>query len=165
MNTKAASTPVASTSERTPVRRIAGIALLREDDSALMQLRDIKPGLNAAGLWVFPGGHCEPGESAESAARREFLEETGYACDEIWWVGSFPSLSDDRQVLYDLQIFVSRYDEVQPVHCYEGQQVAFIPREQASRYPMPQYIPHAWDLAIAVLRRDLIGNKPAPSCS
>ncbi len=142
-----------------PVRRIAGVALLREDNSALMQLRDNKPGLNAAGLWVFPGGHCEPGESDESAARREFLEETGYTCSKIWWVGSFPSLSDDHRVVYDLQIYVGRYDGVQPVRCYEGQEVAFIPRARASLYPMPSYVPRVWDLAIEVLRRSLMGNE------
>jgi 8-oxo-dGTP diphosphatase len=146
------SKPEPLASEFGSLRRIAGVALLREDNSALMQLRDDKPGLNAAGLWVFPGGHCETGESAESAARRELLEETGYACDKIWWVGSFPSPSDDGRVLYDLQIFAGRYDGVQPVRCYEGQRVAFVPREQASLYPMPQYVPHVWDLAIEVLR-------------
>jgi len=45
-----------------PVRTVGGVVLLRDDNSALLQLRDNKPGLNAAGLWVFPGGHCEPGE-------------------------------------------------------------------------------------------------------
>jgi mutator protein MutT len=30
-----------------------------------------------AGYWEFPGGKCEPGESAEAATRRECLEETG----------------------------------------------------------------------------------------
>src|SRR5207244_7304545 len=60
------------------VRTVAGVVLLRDDNSALLQLRDNKPGLNAAGLWVFPGGHCEPGESIEAGARREFREETGY---------------------------------------------------------------------------------------
>lgn len=29
------------------------------------------------GRWLQPGGHCEPGESALEAARRESLEETG----------------------------------------------------------------------------------------
>lgn len=29
------------------------------------------------GRWLQPGGHCEPGESALEAARRETLEETG----------------------------------------------------------------------------------------
>jgi len=147
------------TSELAPVRRTAGVALLREDNSALMQLRDNKPGLNAAGLWVFPGGHCEPGESAESAARREFLEETGYSCEKIWWVGSFSRPSDDRQVVYDLQIYVGRYDGVQPVRCFEGQEVALIPRERASLYPMPSYVPQVWDLATTVLRRSLAGNE------
>lgn len=132
------------------------MVLLREDYSALMQLRDDKPGVNAASLWVFAGGHCVPGESAESAARREFLEETGYACNELRWVSSFHSPSDDRQVIYDLQFYAGRYDRIQPVHCYEGQKVAFNLREDASRYPMPPYVPHVWDLAIVVLRRPLV---------
>ena len=29
------------------------------------------------GLWSFPGGHVEPGETAREAARREVAEETG----------------------------------------------------------------------------------------
>ena len=31
------------------------------------------------GLWSFPGGHIEPGETARAAAQREVMEETG--CD------------------------------------------------------------------------------------
>jgi 8-oxo-dGTP pyrophosphatase MutT (NUDIX family) len=31
--------------------------------------------------WQFPGGGVEPGETAETAAAREALEETGFACD------------------------------------------------------------------------------------
>ena len=52
------------------VRTVAGVVLLRDDNAALLQLRDNKPGLNAAGLWVFPGGHCEPGESLEAYIAR-----------------------------------------------------------------------------------------------
>lgn len=32
-------------------------------------------------LWTFPKGHVEPGESAEQAAVREVLEETGHRCE------------------------------------------------------------------------------------
>ncbi len=33
------------------------------------------------GLWTFPGGHVEPGETAAEAVRREAMEETGLAID------------------------------------------------------------------------------------
>src|SRR3989344_9586279 len=32
--------------------------------------------------YELPGGNIEPGENASEAARREFLEETGYTTDE-----------------------------------------------------------------------------------
>lgn len=33
------------------------------------------------GLWRFPGGNVETGESFHAAASREFLEETGVSCE------------------------------------------------------------------------------------
>ncbi|PYM15194.1 MAG: hypothetical protein DME18_04840, partial [Verrucomicrobia bacterium] len=68
---------------------VAGVVLLRDDHAALLQLRDNKPGLRAAGRWVFPGGHCQSGESIEDCARREFLEETDYVCGELRPLTSF----------------------------------------------------------------------------
>jgi 8-oxo-dGTP pyrophosphatase MutT (NUDIX family) len=37
-------------------------------------------------LWLQPGGHCEPGETAIEAARREALEETGVVVEP--WPGT-----------------------------------------------------------------------------
>ena len=135
-----------------PVRTVGGVVLLRDDNSALLQLRDNKPGLNAAGLWVFPGGHCEPGESLEAGARREFREETGFECGELSWVTTILHPSDDGRLTYRLGLFACRYDGVQSIHCFEGQAVAFVPRAEAGSHPMPEYAPAVWDMAIQMLR-------------
>ena len=129
------------------------MVLLRADRAALMQLRDNKPGLNAAGLWVFPGGHCEDEESFEAAARREFAEETGYVCAELRWVTTFSCPSDDGTVTFEIGFFVGRYDGIQSVHCYEGQAMEFVAREAVVGLPMPGYVLRVWDLAIATLAR------------
>ena len=131
---------------------VAGVVLLRDDHAALLQLRDNKPGLNAAGLWVFPGGHCEPDESLEAGARREFREETGYVCAALRWVTRILHPSDDGRLTYQLGMFVCRYDGLQPIHCFEGQAVEFILRAQAAFHPMPEYVPRVWDMAIEKLR-------------
>jgi ADP-ribose pyrophosphatase YjhB (NUDIX family) len=44
--------------------------LLRDDGALLLQLRDEKPNLRHAGMWVPPGGHIEADESVEQGTRR-----------------------------------------------------------------------------------------------
>src|SRR2546426_11810314 len=83
-----------------PPSIVVGVVLLRPDGSALLQLRDNKPGLNAAGQWVFPGGHCDPGEPLEDGARREFLEETAYRCADLRLLTTFCHPNDDLQWVY-----------------------------------------------------------------
>jgi A/G-specific adenine glycosylase len=55
--------------------QVASVVALRCGDRWLVQRR-ASEGL-LGGLWEFPGGKWAPGEGAESAARRELLEETG----------------------------------------------------------------------------------------
>jgi len=128
--------------------KVAGIILLRPDGAALLQLRDNKPGLSAAGLWVFPGGHCDPGESIEACARREFAEETAYQCRELHWLTTFLYRSEDTQKDYELTFFWSLYDGVQTVSCLEGQKVCFMPIELIDPRSMPAYMPAVWQAAI-----------------
>lgn len=128
--------------------RVGGIVLLRSDGATLLQHRDEKPGLPHAGLWVFPGGHCEFGEPIEDCARREFLEETGYRCNELSELETIHELTVEGFPAIHLTVFWSRYDGVQPVRCLEGQAVAFIERAHANRHPMPDYLLRLWDLAL-----------------
>lgn len=131
---------------------IGGVVLLSQQGEALLQHRDNKPGLNAAGLWVFPGGHCEDGESVQCCARREFREETGYDCAGLVPLTAFEFRVPETGQLYQLNFFWCEYDGRQVIHCYEGQAVEFIARERAVGYPKPEYLLDVWDLALAARR-------------
>ncbi|MFY0597993.1 MAG: NUDIX hydrolase [Cognatishimia sp.] len=52
---------------------LGAIAVLLKDEKFLLVQRGKDPG---RGLWGFPGGHVELGETAQEAAVRELLEET-----------------------------------------------------------------------------------------
>jgi mutator protein MutT len=52
-----------------------GIGLVGRDGSYLIRQR--RPGQIMAGVWEFPGGKCEPGESPDATTARECLEEVG----------------------------------------------------------------------------------------
>jgi 8-oxo-dGTP diphosphatase len=56
---------------------VAAVAMVDEAGRVLMQQR--LPGGAHGGLWEFPGGKLEPGESPEHAAARELAEELGVA--------------------------------------------------------------------------------------
>ncbi|AVO38375.1 NUDIX hydrolase [Pukyongiella litopenaei] len=54
--------------------RLGALAVVPRNGQVLLVQRCNPPD---AGLWGFPGGHVEPGETAHDAAARELLEETG----------------------------------------------------------------------------------------
>lgn len=61
------------------VIRAAGILILDDSGKALFLKRG--PGSDCPGMWGFPGGRLEEGESALDAAIRETREEAGYSAD------------------------------------------------------------------------------------
>jgi mutator protein MutT len=63
----------------TPARRvIVVLAAIVERDGRLLVTRRLT-GTHLAGLWEFPGGKCEPGETHEACLARELMEELGVA--------------------------------------------------------------------------------------
>jgi len=125
---------------------VCAVALLNDHGDALLQLRDNKPGLRAAGQWVFPGGHIESGESIEEGARREFLEETEYQCGELRWVLSLNDVFYPEWPSYTLHVFAGRFDGIQSFRCLEGQDLRFVTRHEVESLPMPAYQRLIWDM-------------------
>jgi 8-oxo-dGTP diphosphatase len=58
-----------------PLLIVVAAALIDHDGRVLLQERSA--GRSMAGLWEFPGGKIEPGESPEAALIRELREELG----------------------------------------------------------------------------------------
>lgn len=63
----------------TPVRVVA--AVVERDGRLLLGLRP--PEKRHGGLWEFPGGKLDPGETAAEAARRELAEELGVVVTDV----------------------------------------------------------------------------------
>jgi 8-oxo-dGTP pyrophosphatase MutT (NUDIX family) len=139
---------------------VSAVLLLREDGAALLQHRDDKPGLAHADMWVPPGGHSEPGESAEACARREFLEETTYTCASLTWLAETDVVLDGFSPFH-LTVFWARYDGVQETVCREGQELAFVRREDADAHRIPAFLIPIWDRALVACRESFNGE-PVP---
>lgn len=63
-----------------PFLTVSAAALIDRDGRVLVQKRPV--GRSMAGLWEFPGGKCEVGETPEAALIRELKEELGIETHE-----------------------------------------------------------------------------------
>lgn len=72
--------------------KLAAIAVLLKDQQVLLVRRRNEPD---AGLWGFPGGHVEPGETALSAATRELCEETGIVANPVKYLTNLDIIERD----------------------------------------------------------------------
>jgi 8-oxo-dGTP pyrophosphatase MutT (NUDIX family) len=67
------------------------VLLVDPSGAVLLQHRDDTANASP-NQWSLPGGHVEPGETPEEAARRELLEETGLTAGDLepFWHGPRP---------------------------------------------------------------------------
>jgi len=139
--------PFVITSPQTSIHQVVGVVLLRDDGAALLQHRDDISTISDPGLWVFPGGHVEWGETPRECAAREMEEETCYRCHNL---RPLIRLAIEGGTLL---FFWENYDGRQPVACREGQDLEFIDRRKVESLPKQSYLTNVFDLALAAQKR------------
>jgi len=87
------------------------------------------------GLWEFPGGKSEKGESAFETLRRELMEELGI---KVEYADPFMTIRHDypeKAVELDFWIVTQFQGEPQGL---EGQQVRWVTKDHLSQYAFPE---------------------------
>jgi 8-oxo-dGTP diphosphatase len=113
---------------------VAACALVDADGRILLAQRP--EGKSLAGLWEFPGGKVEPGESPEEALIRELEEELGIVTKVACLAPlTFASHSYDGFHLL-MPLFVCRRFEGIPSG-REGQAIKWVRPKALRDYPMP----------------------------
>jgi A/G-specific adenine glycosylase len=125
--------PVSET--RTPIpHKFIGVAVIWNDQQQILIDRRRQEGL-LGGLWEFPGGKLEPGETIEECIKREILEELGIEIQ----VG-------DRLITVDhayshfrvtLNVHHCRHlsGDPQPIECDE---IRWVTLDELHQYPFPK---------------------------
>jgi 8-oxo-dGTP diphosphatase len=113
---------------------VSAVALIDPDGRVLLAQRP--EGKSMAGLWEFPGGKVEPGETPEAALIRELHEELGIET----WSSCLAPLTFASHAYPDfhllMPLFACRRWEGTPV-AREGQVLKWAYARDLSDFPMP----------------------------
>ena len=117
-----------------PIILVAAVALFDKDGRVLIAQRPA--GKSMAGLWEFPGGKVEAGETPEQALIRELQEELAVDTVESCLAPfTFASHAyEDFHLLMPLFVCRKWQGQVTPV---EGQALKWVMPMQLREYPMP----------------------------
>ncbi|MGC1888481.1 MAG: 8-oxo-dGTP diphosphatase MutT [Stellaceae bacterium] len=131
-----------------PVVLVSAVALVDADGRVLLAQRPA--GKPLAGLWEFPGGKVNPGETPETALARELAEELGIdVAANCLAPFTFASYSyPDFHLL--MPLYICRRWSGTPT-AREGQRLAWVRPARLGDYPMPPADP-----PLVAMLRDLL---------
>ncbi|MGI3185249.1 8-oxo-dGTP diphosphatase MutT [Nioella aestuarii] len=113
---------------------VSAVALIDPEGRVLLAQRP--EGKSMAGLWEFPGGKVEPGETPEAALVRELQEELGIDT----WESCLAPLTFASHTYESFHLLMPlfacrKWQGI--VAAREGQQLAWVRANQLRDYPMP----------------------------
>jgi len=140
----------------TPVDVVAGV--IRDKTGRILLARRTE-GRDLAGLWEFPGGKREAGETPEGALARELHEELGIEVDCGAPLIAVPQRYPHKRLRLDVR-HIARWTGT--VKGHEGQALAWVPPHTLASYAMP---PADIPVVAALLQADRYLVTPAPDAS
>ncbi|MGR3804352.1 NUDIX hydrolase [Marinibacterium profundimaris] len=137
---------------------LGAIAVVVHEGHVLLARRVKEPD---AGLWGFPGGHVELGETALAAAARELLEETGVTAQPVAYLTNIdvilPGPDGATAVHYLLAAVLCRYEAGVPSPDDDVSDAAWIPVETVLSGDLPM---SAQVDDVVTLATDRLGSGP-----
>jgi 8-oxo-dGTP diphosphatase len=117
---------------------VAAVALIDRNGRILLQRRRL--GGEHGGLWEFPGGKVEPGESPQTAALREVEEELGVRLDPeairpLTFASDAQAPPAPRRS-YVILLYTCRAWQGE-AECREGEEIRWFAAEELGQLEMP----------------------------
>jgi ADP-ribose pyrophosphatase YjhB (NUDIX family) len=121
-----------------PPRPIVGIGMIvLKADTVLLVRRGKPPNI---GSWTLPGGAQEVGETAEQAARRELLEETGVTVGSLVFAAHVDNIRYDAegrvQFHYTILDFAARWESGEPVAATDVSDAVWAPLDRLEDFSL-----------------------------
>jgi 8-oxo-dGTP diphosphatase len=145
--------PVPSPESRPSIHVVAGV--IRDARGRILLARRTE-GRDLSGLWEFPGGKVEPGETPEAALARELREELGIEAVAGAALVEVPQRYPHKRLRLDVREIASWSGAPKGL---DGQALAWVPPRKLADYPMP---PADRPVVAALLQPDCYLVTPAP---
>ena len=129
------------------VIRVVAAVVEREGKYLITQRRDEAV---LGGLWEFPGGKVEPGESDEHALGRELLERLGVAAEVKAKLTEHDHLYEGYRV--HLTLYACELPEGAEPHAENVKDLRWVASSEFASYPFPPADQRSMDLLLGLRR-------------